>query len=346
MVPGFLVLENGAVFKGKIPSWQEGSFGGEVVFTTGMCGYPESLTDPSFAGQILVFTYPLIGNYGVCSTSGWESGRIQTAGVVMSESCTHWSHHSGLNGVGEWLERSQVPLITEVDTRALTKLLRSRGTMRGWISTSSEVADKEMAPILRPQAEKRTFGSGTKRVIVVDCGIKAGIIRALEKLPLRATVVSPETDYSTEQFDAVFLSNGPGDPKEYEPTVQVLKKVMQREKPIFGVCLGMQLMARAAGAETYKLPFGHRGQNQPCLELKSNRCYITSQNHGYAVDPSTLLSEWEVTFRNLNDGSVEGIAHRNLPFYSVQFHPEASPGPTDTAWFFERFAQTIKEGCS
>lgn len=345
-----LVLKNGERFEGKSPAWQKGIFAGEVVFTTGMCGYMESLTDPSFAGQILVFTYPLIGNYGIASCAGWESKKSHVAGVVVNESCYRWSHHSGLLSLQEWLEKQKIPLLTEVDTRALSKILRTRGATLGLIIDEEHPAEKlsfydpnsehlvEKVSLL----EKKMYGSGKKRVIAVDCGMKESMLRNLTQYPIEILRVPYDYDYSEEPFDGVFLSNGPGDPNRCAQTITILQKAMKREKPIFGVCLGSQMMAIASGAQTYKLLFGHRGQNQPCIDVETKKCYITSQNHGFAVDEKTLGPDWKVIFRNLNDGSVEGIAHKDLPFYSVQFHPEASPGPTDTRWFFERFWQCLR----
>ncbi len=342
MKPSYLILENGQTFEGESPDWQEGTFAGEAVFTTGMCGYYESLTDPSFAGQILLFTYPLIGNYGVADCSAWESKKIHAAGVVVNECCSSWSHHAGLRSLEQWLKAEGVPLITGIDTRAVTKILRSEGALLGAISDQPahpEFMDPNLEHLVaRVSVETPTMhGKGKKRVIAVDCGMKLSMLRELEKYPVEIVRVPHDYDYSEEPFDGVFLSNGPGDPIRCAETLAVLKKAMAKGKPIFGVCLGSQMLALAAGAKTYKLPFGHRGQNQPCMDLETGKCYITSQNHGYAVDETTLPPEWKVTFRNLNDGSVEGVAHTSLPFYAVQFHPEASPGPTDTRWFFERF---------
>lgn len=349
MEQGFLVLESGDTFEGVVPKGQKGTFVGEVVFTTGMCGYYESLTDPSFAEQILVFTFPLIGNYGVADPSRWESKKIHAHGVIVSESCLNWSHHSGLHSLREWLAEQKIPLLTQVDTRALTKTLRSRGTALGAITTHR--TDQVKFPVADPfslmskvsVSKKQSVGQGAIRIIAVDCGMKESMMRFLSRYPAEIVRVPYDYDYSQEEFDGVFLSNGPGDPLHCQKSIEILKKAMARNKPIFGVCLGCQLLALASGAETYKLPFGHRGQNQPCLELQSGKCYITSQNHGYAVDPKTLSEEWEVTFRNLNDGSVEGIKHKTKPFYAVQFHPEASPGPTDTRWFFDRFWECLQK---
>lgn len=348
MESGYLILEDGQVFEGQAPSWQKGIFPGEIVFTTGMCGYLESLTDPSFAGQILVFTFPLIGNYGIAGASTWESQKPHVSGVVVNQNCDHWSHHAGLSSLREWLQRENIPLLTGVDTRALTKILRSKGTMVGAIADHRALGlqfDDPHAEHLVARVsivQKRVYGAGKKRIIAVDCGMKESMLRALSHYPVEIVRVPHDYDYSEDPFDGVFLSNGPGDPVQCSQTVEILRKAMKKERPIFGVCLGSQMLALAAGATTYKLPFGHRGQNQPCIDLRTNKCYITSQNHGYAVDETTLPEEWQVTFRNLNDQSVEGIAHKTLPFSAVQFHPEACPGPTDTKWFFERFWECLQ----
>lgn len=342
-----LILENGAAFEGYVPSWQEDIYYGEAVFTTGMTGYPESLTDPSYAGQILTFTYPLIGNYGVPQSDRWESEKIHAAGVVVSDTCLHWSHHEGIMGLEEWLKSQNIPLILGVDTRALTKYLRASGTMNAGIAkkTINSLRFPKSTPLhwvekVSP-SQIRTYGAGKKKIIAVDCGMKENIIRSFNKFDLTIKRVPHNYDYSHEDFDGIFLSNGPGDPTMCIETISTLQKAFLREKPIFGICLGTQLMALAAGASTYKLPFGHRGQNQPCQELETRHCFITSQNHGYAIREETLGKEWQVTFKNLNDGSVEGIAHKTKPFFSVQFHPEATPGPTDTVWLFDKFVKML-----
>lgn len=347
MQKGYLLLENGLNFEGFCPEWQQNFFSGEVVFTTGMTGYFESLTDPSFAGQILVFTFPLIGNYGVPGVEFWESKKIHAAGVVISESCLNWSHHAGLMSLLEWLKLQRVPLISNVDTRAITKILREKGCLLGAISHQNNqpllLKDPNLEHLVKQVSIQKTQKSGTglKKIIAVDCGMKESMMRFLSKYPIEITRVPYNFDYTDLDYDGVFLSNGPGDPIRCEETIAILKKAMKKEKPIFGVCLGSQMMALAAGAKTYKLRYGHRGQNQPCMELESGKCFITSQNHGFAVDEETLPKEWKVMFKNLNDGSVEGIVHRELPFFSVQFHPEACPGPTDTRWLFERFYQCL-----
>ncbi len=345
--PSKLILANNESFAGYSPQWVEGTFPGEVVFTTGMTGYPESLTDPSYTGQILLFTYPLIGNYGVPKHEEWESRKIHLNGVIVSEACLSWSHHAGLHSLLEWLKIQRVPIITGVDTRQITKILRSSGTMMGAITTEDDPSmdfidsNKEHLVSRAGRKEVESYDGGTKTVIAIDCGMKENIIRTLRKFPINIKRVPYNYDFTNEHYDGVFISNGPGDPMQCTETIKTLKKVMQGNKPVFGICLGTQLMALASGSTTYKLPFGHRGQNQPCIELETNRCYITSQNHGFAVDEKTLSKDWKVTFKNLNDGSVEGIAHRTKPFFSVQFHPEASPGPTDTLSLFNKFYQTL-----
>lgn len=338
-----LVLENGSSFEGFI----EGPLGvsGEVVFSTGMTGYPESLTDPSYAGQILVFTYPLIGNYGIAPMKYWESQKIQALGCIVSENAPHHSHYLAQSSFSQWLKEQNIPLMYGVDTRALTKTLRNNGTMLGTMTTSQNVTFKD--PNLRHLVsdvsikQKAIFGKGKKRVIAVDCGMKESLMNNLLNYPIEVVRVPFDYDYSEEEFDGVFLSNGPGDPQKCVETIAVLKKAFNRKKPIFGVCLGSQVMALAANASTMRLKFGHRGHNQPCMDMKTGKCYITSQNHGYAVDEKSLSSDWEVLFKNINDGSVEGISHKHLPFFAVQFHPEAKPGPTDTRFLFERFYQCL-----
>jgi carbamoyl-phosphate synthase small subunit len=339
---GYLTLSDGTVMSGQMPRWQDSVYPGEVVFNTGMTGYVESLTDPSYAGQILVFTYPLIGNYGVSTASG-ESGKVQAAGVIVSEATAQWSHVASDRSLLQWLREQNVPILTGVDTRVLTKHLRQQGTMAGAIgvkraSKRQIVVPKQFVSVSEPQIYNPDY---SKTVIVVDCGAKENIIRSLMQLPVRIKRVPHDYDYSNEAYDGVVLSNGPGDPTDYQSTVVIARQALAKGKPMFGICLGNQIMALATGAKTYKLKFGHRGHNQPCLESTTNHGYITSQNHSYSIDEKSLPKDWVVTFRNLNDGSVEGIQHRSKPFFSVQFHPEACPGPTDTAWLFERFYDSL-----
>lgn len=342
-IPSKLILENQITFSGLSPHWQEKHCSGEVVFTTGMTGYPESLTDPSFAGQILTFTYPLIGNYGILDEEKWESSKVQVSGLVVSSLCKTWSHPKGKFSLLHLLQQQNIPIITDVDTRALTKILRNHGSMKGVITDQEKVeinfSQSSSTHLVSKVSIKEPLltQNGDKKIIVIDCGIKQNILRFLSKYPLTLKQVPYDYDYNNEEWDGIFISNGPGDPQECQKTIEILKKAMKREKPIFGICLGTQLMALAAGAKTYKLPFGHRGHNQPCIDLKTNKCYLTSQNHGYCIDKNSLSEEWEISFKNLNDGSIEGISHCCKPFFSVQFHPEAAPGPTDTQWLFQKF---------
>jgi carbamoyl-phosphate synthase small subunit len=338
----WLVLSDGTRFSGMVPAWQPDGLAGEVVFNTGMTGYVETLTDPSYAGQILNFTYPLIGNYGVPDTDTWESTGMHLRGVVVSELTNAWSHATGTRSLLEWLREQEVPVITGVDTRALTKHLRSRGVMAGAITTTDR-PNLEVIPTPKISiAEPKIYNpGGTKSVIAVDCGMKENIVRHLVGLGLRVKRVPHDYDYTREDYDGIFLSNGPGDPTGYPSTIGILQRALQQDQPIFGICLGTQLLALAAGARTYKLKFGHRGHNQPAA-TPENRAYITSQNHGYAIDPATLPAGWEVTFSNLNDNSVEGISNTTKPYFAVQFHPEAAPGPTDTAWLFSKFVELMK----
>lgn len=362
-----LVLEDGAEFSG----WSFGkarSQAGEVVFTTGMTGYPQSLTDPSFRGQILAATYPLMGNYGVALDKNgepffdgngiprhFESPRIQAAGFVVAEVCEQPSHFSSGTALSPWLEKNGVPGIYGVDTRALAKRLREHGVMMGKILVegSREVtfdsglqehpaaeASPEASSVLLPGGE----ADGT--VVLVDCGAKANIIRCLLERKVKVIRVPWNHDLGGMEFDGIFLSNGPGDPKACGKTIASVRRAFGLGKPMFGICLGNQIMALAAGADTYKLPYGHRGQNQPCTELekngKSGRCYITSQNHGYAVRGETLPPGWEPWFVNGNDGTVEGVRAVKEPFCAVQFHPEGCPGPRDTEFLIDRFIDQVR----
>jgi carbamoyl-phosphate synthase small subunit len=345
----YLILQNGMHFKGKAPAWQQECARGELVFNTGLTGYDASLTDPSYSGEILLFTYPIIGNYGIPDQQLWESDKVQAAGVVVCNLCEQWSHGKSSQSLAEWLYAYKVPLIMGIDTRQLTRILRDSGTMPAVISphpdasllssssrTRSSPASRNVSINQKISYAGRGFKKG-KKVILVDCGMKQNILRTLQQFPLLIERVPYNYDYSQEAYDGVFLSNGPGDPEEYSETIQVLKKALANEKPVFGICLGAQLLALAAGAKTYKLRYGHRSHNQPCIDLETQRCYITSQNHGYAIDEESLPPNWKVNFKNLNDGTVEGVRHASLPFYAVQFHPEAAPGPTDTQWLFEHF---------
>ncbi len=338
----YLHLKDGTKFMGYSDRNVEPNATGEVVFNTGMTGYVESLTDPSYKNQILVFTYPLIGNYGV-DIKSYESEKIQVSGVVVAETATNWSHPSSSLSFAEWLQSQNIPLLFGADTRAITKHIRQSGSMFG---TLGDVNFADLNPNsdkpLSIQPETITHNKQyTKKVIVVDCGAKQNIIKSLLTLPIQVQVVPNDYDYTAEQYDGVLLSNGPGDPTQYADTIVITKKAIKLNKPIFGICLGNQILGLAAGAKTYKLKFGHRGHNQPCQDTRTKKAYITSQNHGYAIDEESLPIGWRVSYTNLNDGSIEGIEHKTKPYFAVQFHPEACPGPTDTQWLFERFYKSL-----
>jgi len=342
-----LILQNGEEFTGFSPDWQKVPCSGEVVFTTGMVGYVESLTDPSYAGQILTFTFPLIGNYGVPDKTLWESEKIQASGVIIDEYSPFYSHYQAKQSLLQWLEEQKVPLLYSVDTRALTKVLRKTGVLLGTITSDAKKVGSFFDPNsthLVAQVSRRKiaeFGSGEKKIIAVDCGMKENILRSLLKFPVKIKRVPYDYDYTNEEYDGLFLSNGPGDPIQCKETIAILQKAMRKNKPIFGICLGAQILALSIGAKTFKLPYGHRGQNQPAQAVESLRCILTSQNHGYAIDETTLPEDWKVTYRNLNDLSVEGICHRIRPFFAVQFHPEASPGPNDASNLFAQFYEML-----
>ncbi len=349
LVPAQLVLATGETFHGNTPAALQDIAFGEVVFSTGMVGYVESLTDPSYAGQIIVFTYPLIGNYGVSAQDTWESKKIHVKGAVFSELAPFFSNPTAEKSLVKWLEEQNIPYLTDVDTRALTKRLRKQGVIPGAIVpnglTPSSFEDFAAVPWIEEVSvkEPQEFGAGEKLIIAMDCGMKDNILRCLLSFPVRVKRVPFDYDFTDEPYDGVFISNGPGDPALCGKSIAILKKVLAKQKPTFGICLGTQLMALAVGAKTYKLPFGHRSHNQPCLEVATQRCFLTSQNHSYAIDEATLPSDWRVSFRNLNDQSIEGIEHTHLPFYSVQFHPEAAPGPVDTQWLFQKFYDSLNK---
>lgn len=343
MAASQLILKDGMVFPGTVLGKIKQGRPGEVVFNTGMTGYVESLTDPSYAGQILVFTYPLIGNYGVQAQTNWESQKVHVAGVVVSELSQQWSHSSSTKSLLEWLEDQAVPIISSVDTRALTKHLRARGVMNGVIGNRPNQLKGFVykTPKILPHKPSIHNPTSRKTVVLIDCGAKENILRKLLEMDLKVIRVPGGYDFTNEEYDGVVISNGPGDPTDYPEAIELIKKTLNQNKPIFGICLGIQLMGLAAGAKTYKLKFGHRGHNQPVKNFDTNKCYITSQNHGYAIDAKTLPADWRVNYTNLNDNSIEGITHKTKPFFAVQFHPEATPGPTDNAWLFEKFRSLL-----
>lgn len=348
-----LILENGIEFQGVAFGYTK-SVSGEVVFNTAMTGYPESLTDPSYKGQILVATYPLIGNYGVPGKETeknllkhFESDKIAVTAFVVSEYSNDYNHWNAQESLHDWMYKNKIPGISGIDTRSLTKVLRESGTMLGKIVINEEEIDFYDPNKINLVAEvspdiKEEYGKGKHRVVLIDCGVKNNIIRCL--LDHDTTVVRVPWDYDikNENYDGLFISNGPGDPKMCDRTIETLQYALNDDKPIFGICLGSQLLALASGAKTYKLKYGHRSHNQPVRKVGSDKCYITSQNHGFAVDETTLDKNWEPLFKNLNDGTIEGIIHKTKPVFATQFHPEATGGPTDTEFLFDDFINLIE----
>ena len=355
--PAALVLEDGARFEGRAFGAARSS-AGEVVFTTGMVGYPETLTDPSFAGQVIVSTYPMVGNYGVPAdreengiSAVFESWKIHAAGVVVSDYSARYSHWDAARSLHQWLADEGIPGITGIDTRTLTQHLRERGTMLGkLVVNGKDVASRDpnqedlgrLVSIDAPRVYKPTAGAIGKRICLIDCGAKNNIIRSFLRRGVEVLRVPYDADISQESFAGLMISNGPGDPTMYKAAIEQTRKTIERGIPTFGICLGHQLLALAIGAKTYKLKYGHRSQNQPCIEIGTNRCVLTSQNHGFAVDAEKLPKEWRPWFSNLNDNTSEGIRHNWAPFRSVQFHPEACPGPTDTAYLFDEFISMLR----
>lgn len=332
---------------------------GEVVFNTSMMGYPESLTDPSYRGQILISTYPLIGNYGVpghCKTKDnlkkwYESNRIHVKGLIVTEYSDNYNHWHARQSLGDWLKKEKIPGITGLDTRALTQKIREKGTMLGRIEFKPEKTEKPLhdpnldnlvaqVSLKKPILYKR----GPKKIVLIDTGMKNNILRNFLDRKISVYRVPWNYDFFQNKrlkFDGVFITNGPGDPSIIKETHQTIQTALNRNIPTFGICLGTQIIAIAAGASTFKLKYGHRSQNQPCTDLTTGRCYITSQNHGFAVDPKTLPKGWRVWFENANDQTVEGIRHMSKPFRAVQFHPEATPGPVDTEFLFDEFIKLL-----
>lgn len=348
-----LLLEDGTKIEGK-SFGAENSIAGEVVFNTAMTGYPESLTDPSYKGQILVLTYPIVGNYGVPInkeennlTRFFESSSLHISGLIISDYSEEYSHWNAEKSLGDWLKEQNVPGIFDVDTRKLTKILREKGSMLGKIVVDEEPdfydPNEENLVAKVSTSEKKVYGDGKYRIMLIDCGVKYNIIRYLLERDTTVIRVPWDYDFTNEEYDGLFISNGPGDPKRCDITINNLKKAFEQDRPIFGICLGNQLMGLASGADSYKLKYGHRSHNQPVINLRNKHSYITSQNHGFAIDNSTLPKPWQALFVNLNDDTNEGMIHEEKPFFSTQFHPEASGGPTDTAFLFDDFIQRIRQ---
>lgn len=353
-----LVLSDGTKFEGEAFGYEK-STSGEVVFTTGMVGYDLSLTDPSYAGQILTFTYPLIGNWGVPASDSLESQNIHVKGLVISELTKNPSHHEQVQTLHAWLQKEKIPAVVGIDTRALTQKLREKGVMLGKI-----IIDSGNIPFFDPDQTNLVAQVSTKKVNVwqskvanqrsvvniglLNCGAKRNIIRCLTA---RGAIVY-ELPWDFDPFvnnlpiQGLVISNGPGNPKMAKESIAIIKKALERKLPTFGICLGNQLLALAAGGDTYKLKFGHRAQNQPTIEAGTNKCYITTQNHGFTVNEKKMPTGFKRWFYNANDNTNEGIKHEKLPFYSVQFHPEGHPGPTDTEFLFDYFLNKVKKNRS
>ncbi len=353
--PAKLVLPDGTQIHGKSFGFPS-STSGELVFNTAMTGYPESLTDPSYKGQILVLTYPSIGNYGVPADSKtdkllryFESEHIHISGLIIADYSEDYNHWNAVKSLGEWLKEEKIPALFGIDTRSLTKLIREKGTMPAKIVHDliedipfEDPNDRNLVDEVSTK-EVIEYGNGNIKIALVDCGVKNNIIRSLLQFDTKIIRVPWDYDFYKLAFDGLFISNGPGNPEKCETTIEHLKSALENEKPIFGICLGHQLLSLAAGAKTYKLKFGHRSHNQPVLLNGTQKAYLTSQNHGYAVSEASVPQKWESWFTNLNDHTNEGIRHQSKPFFSTQFHPEASSGPTDTSFLFNTFIQTIEQ---
>ena len=353
-----LRLEDGTEFHGTSFGYEK-PVAGEVVFNTAMMGYPESLTDPSYAGQLMTLTFPLVGNYGVPPFTFEENGlptfmeseKIHVRAIIVSDYSREFSHWNGVETLADWLKREQVPGITGIDTRQLTKVLREHGGMMGKIlfdDMPDEVPEADYAGVnFVDQVSCREvikYNEGAdKKVVLVDCGVKANILRCLIRRGVEVIRVPWNYDFNELEFDGLFLANGPGDPETCEVTVQNIRRFLANPvvRPCMGICMGNQLLSKAAGARIYKLKYGHRSHNQPVRKVGTETCFITSQNHGYAVDSSSLPADWEPMFVNMNDGSNEGVRHKKNPWFSAQFHPEACSGPVDTEYMFDDFVKLL-----
>lgn len=347
-----LALKDGTVISG-VPFGADTAMAGECVFATGMTGYPESLTDPSFAGQILVLTYPMIGSYGVPGDEldqfglpqNFESSKVQIAGLVVTDYVEGHSHAAAIRSLGDWLKQHNIPAIHGVDTRMLTQHLRETGNQPAKLGPRAAVRklawrdiDREHLVAQVSVSEPQFYQRGPKTVAILDCGMKLGILRNFLERDISVWRLPHDHDLSGIEFDGLFISNGPGDPKMAKATIATIRRVMEKQPktPIFGICLGNQLLALASGMQTARLPYGHRSHNQPVRDTRTGRCFVTSQNHGYAVQ-TKMKPGWKVLFENINDLTVEGLIHEKNPWFSVQFHPEACPGPVDAGYLFDDF---------
>ncbi len=341
---GHLIFQDGTKLEGNSFGY-ETSVAGEIAFSTSMMGYPESLTDPSYKGQILTLSYPLIGSYGVPKREIWESGKIQIRGLIVSQYICTPSHFQSLLTLSDWLKNEHIPALEIPDTRFIVKKIRDEGAALTKIEFDEEIdftdPNKENLVAQVSTASVTTHGSGKKTIVLIDCGVKENIIRELIHRSVKVIQVPWNYDFieAGMKFDGVLVSNGPGDPKMADKTIEIVKKVIERKIPLLGICLGNQILALACGGDTYKLRFGHRGQNQPCELADSKKCYITTQNHGFAI--GKIPPGFKQWFINGNDKTNEGIIHKTLPFMSVQFHPEAAPGPVDTTWIFDTFLSML-----
>jgi carbamoyl-phosphate synthase small subunit len=353
MTTARIKLEDGSELHG-LSFGAEQSVGGEVVFNTGMVGYPESLTDPSYHGQILILTYPLIGNYGIPNDDrengllkNFESDKIQIAGLIVCDYTDEVYHYSAVKTLGAWFREQGKPALSGIDTRLLTKKLRSQGTMLGKIIFEQEdllvLEDPNKRNLVSEVSisEPVEYRKGKKKIILVDCGVKNNIIQSFLRRNITVIRVPWNYDFVKIKADGIVISNGPGDPETCRQTIEHLKRAMAQNRPILGICLGSQILGLASGARTYKLKYGHRSHNQPCNEMGTKRCYITTQNHGYAIDSKSLPQDWREWFYNDNDGTNEGLLHISKPFFGAQFHPEASPGPDDTEFVFDMFVRAF-----
>ncbi len=344
-----LVLEDNTIFEGDLFGYPK-SMAGEVVFNTGMVGYPESLTDPSYYGQILTITYPLVGNYGVADNDYFElleSKNIQINGLIVADLSNSFSHWRAEKSLSDWLYENKIPGISNIDTRALTQLLREKGTMLGKIvvdKNEPKTYDPNQCDLLKEVSESKIeiYGNGEKRILLFDCGCKNSIIKNLVNRGFQVKKVGWDYNYSDEKIDGVVFSSGPGDPKKYEYMIDKVNYFINSKIPMLGICLGHQLTALAIGAKTFKLQYGHRSQNQPVIDKLTNQCFVTSQNHGFVVDSKTIPDGWINRFENLNDKTNEGLLNKKLKVITTQFHPEASPGPVDTSFIFDEFVEMVK----